>query len=174
MSTGSTIAGSTPSSAWPRRPSSRPPTTEGLRQPPWPLPNKPSLYKTRGCSRFGIRSDKEARGRRETPNRPHGSRERRRRSARAGRERTRTMRHLLLITPLRRVGILKPERVKSGPVRLQNASDSVKDIVLQDVEIEIHQRRVFVGSLQALRVERHGKPVEGVGEQVTKNCRRLI
>src|SRR5262249_8119385 len=50
MSTGSTIAGFTPSSAWPRRPSSRPPTTKGLRQPPWPLPNKPSLYKTRGCS----------------------------------------------------------------------------------------------------------------------------
>src|SRR5690554_1685522 len=68
------------------------------------------------------------------------------------------------VPALRRVGVLKLECVQGLRVATETRSHSLVDEVLQDVEIEIDQGRVFVCLLQATRIVRHREAVDRVGE----------
>src|SRR4051794_2004448 len=48
-------------------------------------------------------------------------------------------------------------------------ADRLDQVVLDDIEVQVGYAGVIVGLLQAVGVERHGKPGDGVGEQVPEH-----
>src|SRR5947209_3046321 len=80
----------------------------------------------------------------------------------------------LPVAPLRRVRVLEAERVERVGVRAENLSDALEDLVLQDVEVEIDQRGVVVGALEAARVQRNGEAVLCVTKQVAQDGGRVL
>src|SRR2546429_3788570 len=51
----------------------------------------------------------------------------------------------------------------------QDGANALKNVILQDVQVEINQRGVLVRLLQAARIERHREPLDGVSEHVPED-----
>src|SRR5690349_2025391 len=68
------------------------------------------------------------------------------------------------VAPLRRIGVLQLKRVQRRRLSPEGSTHAFVDVVLQHIEVEVHQRRVLVRLLKAAGVVRNGESVSRIGK----------
>src|SRR5690606_32817224 len=68
----------------------------------------------------------------------------------------------LSVPTLRRIGVLQLKRIQCGRVAAETRTHTLVDEVLQNIEVEIDQRRIFMRLLQAAWVMGNWKTVDRI------------
>src|SRR5258708_8526432 len=78
------------------------------------------------------------------------------------------------IASLGRIALLQAKHVEQRSFITQNGTDTVKEMVLQDIKIEIHERCIRVGLLEAERVVGNGKAVQRICQHAAQDLLRFV
>src|SRR5690606_15291984 len=121
-----------------------------------------------GCSGTHFGTAKQ--GRREIPCLPAGSHERSRRPVLWERVGFLPCCSPLSVPTLRRIGVLQLKRIQCARVAAETRTHTLVDEVLQNIEVEIDQRGIFMRLLQAAWVMGNWKTVDRIRKHWPENC----